>query len=219
MTMFKQMLDQLMAGAQSATTAITKDGLKNPMVAGVGGVLAGLLLSNKNGLKIGSVAALGAIAFNAFRKWQTNNIQSADVNVSQQPKQQGVADFNALPPSSQEEHSRVILTAMVAAAKADGNFDEREQQLIHEQVVKFGDPDLATWVQQEINKPLDVNEITSLVTTPEMAAEIYLTSLVVVDEQNESEKTYLDTLAEKLGLDPQLRKEIEQQLATANASK
>jgi len=39
--------------------------------------------------------------------------------------------------------------------------------------------------------------------------------LVVIDinGQNENEKTYLDTLAEKLGLDPQLRKEIEQQLA------
>ena len=212
--MFKEMLDQLMAGAQSATAAITKDGLKNPMVAGAGGVLAGLLLSNKNGLKIGSVAALGALAFNAFRKWQTNNTQSADANVAQQPD----ANFNALPSEKQEDHSHVILAAMVAAAKADGEFDEQEQQMIHEQVVKFGDPDLATWVQQETNKPLDVNEITALVTSPEMAAEVYLASLIVIDidGQNESEKAYLDTLAEKLGLDPQLRKEIEQQLA-ANA--
>jgi len=216
--MFKQMLDQLMAGAQSATTAITKDGLKNPMVAGAGGVLAGLLLGNKNGLKIGSVAAIGAIAFNAYRNWQTNKTQFADVNVVQQPKQQWDIDFNAQPAANQEDDSRVILTAMIAAAKADGVFDEREQQLIHEQVVKFDDPDLVTWVQQEINKPLDVNEITALATSPEIAAEIYLTSLIVIDEQNESEKMYLDTLAEKLGLDPQLRKEIEQQLAD-NASK
>ena len=208
------MLDELMAGAQSATAAITKDGLKNPMVAGAGGVLAGLLLGNKNGLKIGSVAALGAIAYNAFRKWQANNIQSADVNTAQQQN----ANFNALPQAEQEDHSRIMLTAMIAAAKADGVFDEREQQLIHEQVAKFNDPDLIAWVQQEVNKPLDVNEITDLVTSPEMAAEIYLTSLIVIDEQNESEKTYLDTLAGKLGLDPQLRREIEQQLA-ANASK
>jgi len=207
--MFKEMLDQLMAGAQSATAAITKDGLKNPMVAGAGGVLAGLLLSNKNGLKIGSVAALGALAFNAFRKWQANNTQSADVNVAQQSD----ADINALSSEKQEDHSRAILTVMVAAAKADGEFDEREQQLIYEQVVKFGEPDLVAWVQQEVNKPLDINEVTALVTSPEMAAEIYLTSLIVIDEQNESEKMYLDTLAEKLGLDPQLRKEIEQQLA------
>jgi len=216
--MFKQMLDQLMAGAQSATTAVTKDGLKNPMVAGAGGVLAGLLLSNKNGLKIGSVAALGAIAFNAYRNWQTNKTQSADVNVAQ-PKQQWDINFGTPPPAAkQEDDSRVILTAMIAAAKADGVFDEREQQLIHEQVVKFGDPDLVTWVQQEINKPLDVNEITALVTTPEMAAQVYLTSLIVIDEQNESEKIYLDTLAEKLNLDPHLRKELEQQLQ-ASASK
>ena len=55
---------------------------------------------------------------------------------------------------------------------------------------------------------VDADEIV----TPEMAAEIYLVSLVIIDEQNDREKIYLDTLADKLKLPPQLRMEIAQQL-------
>jgi len=72
------------------------------------------------------------------------------------------------------------------------------------------------WVQQEINKPLDVSKIAALATSPELASEIYLASLIVIDEQNEREKAYLNSLAEKLGLEPQLRREIEQQMVNAS---
>jgi uncharacterized membrane protein YebE (DUF533 family) len=216
-TMFKQMLDQLIGGAQSATSTISQKGfLNNPMLAGAGGgLLAGLLLSNKKIRRTGGTAALGAIAFNAYRNWQAKKNQSAGITPQpqQQPSQKMALDFGALPPSKQEDHSHVMLAAMVAAAKADGHFDERERQLIHEQTEKIGDANAVAWVQQEIYKPLDVNEIAALASSPEMAAEIYLASLIVVDEQNASEKTYLNSLAEKLRLDPQLRKEIEQQLA------
>lgn len=70
-------------------------------------------------------------------------------------------------------------------------------------------------MQQEIRKPLDAARIAALATSPELASEIYLASLMVIDEQNEREKIYLNSLAEKLGLDPQLRLEIEQQLTQA----
>ena len=161
-------------------------------------------------LKIGGTAALGAIAYNAYRNWQTNK------NQPQQPTQQAALNFGSMPPAVQEDHCRVMLAAMIAAAKADGNFDEREQQLIHEQLGKSNDPDVVAWVQKEINKPLDVNEISALASSPELAVEIYLASLIVIDEQSAPEKKYLNSLAEKLKLDPQLRKEIEQQLANAN---
>ena len=47
-----------------------------------------------------------------------------------------------------------------------------------------------------------------------MAAEMYLASLLVVDEQNFMERAYLQELATQLRLDPQLRTELERQ-ATA----
>ena len=66
------MLDKLVWVAQSATSAISQQGLlNNPMLAEAGGDLfAGLLLSNKKVRRIGGTAVLGAIAFNPYRNWQ-----------------------------------------------------------------------------------------------------------------------------------------------------
>jgi uncharacterized membrane protein YebE (DUF533 family) len=79
----------------------------------------------------------------------------------------------------------------------------------------MSNPEAARWAQQEIYKPLDVAEIARLATSPEMAAEIYLASLVVIDQQNERERAYLDALAREMRLEPQLTREIERQLAAS----
>ncbi len=245
----RQLLDQLVQTAQgmttppSATTSspqqkTTMGGLlNNPAVTGAlsgvgGGLLAGLLLSNKNVRKIGGkvaayggAAALGAIAISAYRNWQANKNQPAGAptqHIPQQPQQlqqpqRAALEFDALPAAQLEDHSRAMLVAIVAAAKADGHFDERERQMINEQTDRLGDAETVTWVQQEIRKPLDVAQVAALAASPEMAAEIYLASLVVIDEQNAREKMYLDSLAEKLRLEPQLRMEIEWQLVQAGA--
>lgn len=210
--------------------------LKNPAVTGAlsgagGGLLAGLLLGNKKvrsvGGKVaavGGAAALGAIALKAYQNWQGNRSSMqqqaaqgmpANTQVMWKQPQQNVLDFNCMPEQQQEDHSRAMLAAIVAAAKSDGHFDAREQQMIQEQITKIDDAETTAWVQQEIRKPLDAARIAALATSPALASEIYLASLMVIDEQNEHEKTYLNTLAEKLGLDPQLRLEIEQQLAQA----
>ena len=44
-----------------------------------------------------------------------------------------------------------------------------------------------------------------------MAAEMYLASLVMVDEENYMERAYLDELARQLKLDPDLKTELERQ--------
>jgi uncharacterized membrane protein YebE (DUF533 family) len=209
----------------------------NPAVTGAlsgagGGLLAGMLLGNKKVRKVGGkvaavggAAALGAIALKAYQNWQGNRSMQQQYapqapvgtqDIWKQP-QHNVLDFNCMPEQQQEEYSRAMLAAMVAAAKADGHFDSREQQIIQEQITKIGDAETTAWVQQEIRKPLDAARIAAMATSPELASEIYLASLMVIDEQNEREKAYLNSLAEKLGLAPQLRLEIERQLAQAGA--
>ena len=232
----KQLLDQLLQGAQSMTTPKNsttqqkgKDGLlSNPAVTGAlsgvgGGLLAGLLLSNKKVRKIGGnvaayggAAALGAIAITAYRNWQTNKDQPAAAPAQTAPaaEQQAAAalEFDHLPAAQLENHSRAMLAAIVAAAKSDGHFDDRERQMIRDQVNQIGDAETVEWIQQEIRKPLDISQVAALAVTPEMAADIYLVSLVIIDEQNDREKIYLDTLADQLKLAPPLRMEIAQQL-------
>lgn len=237
----KQLLDQLLQGAQSMTTPRNtttqqqgKDGLlSNPAVTGAlsgvgGGLLAGLLLSNKKIRKIGGnvvayggAAALGAIAITAYRNWQANKDQPAATPVQPAPptsQQTAALAFDQLPAPQLETHSRAMLAAVIAAAKADGHFDEREKQMIRDQVNQIGDAETVEWVQQEIRKPLDVNQIAALAISPEMAAEIYLASLVIIDEQNDREKIYLDSLAEQMKLPPPLRLEIARQLQQSSES-
>lgn len=234
----KELLGQLLGGnpgtgATNTGNASAGEGilgglgslLSKPAVMGAGGgLLAGLLLGNKSVRKIGGnvamaggAVALGALALKAFRNWQNGRqtTQQPDLQWPAAPNTAQELDFDCLPDEEQEKHSRAMLAAIVAAAKADGQFDRREQQMIREQLAKIGDAETTEWVQQEIHKPADPARVAAMSSSPAMAAEIYLASLVVIDRQNAAERTYLDALAQKLGIESQLQSELEQQLAIA----
>ncbi|MNG03571.1 hypothetical protein D3C76_996900 [compost metagenome] len=51
--------------------------------------------------------------------------------------------------------------------------------------------------------------------TPEMAAEMYIASVMLVDEEHFMERAYLDELARQLKLDPALKVELENQVKQA----
>ena len=106
--------------------------------------------------------------------------------------------------------------ADLAAAKADGHVDERERQLIDGELNKLnGDPALRQWLQAELNKPLDPAEVARAASTPEIAAEMYIASLILVDEEHFMERAYLEELAKQLKLDPGLKIELEAQVKQA----
>ncbi|HRL21850.1 MAG TPA: DUF533 domain-containing protein, partial [Alcaligenes sp.] len=64
-------------------------------------------------------------------------------------------------------------------------------------------------------KPVDPQAVASLAQTPEMAAEIYLASLVAIDEQSYMERAYLDELARRMSLPDSLRTSLENQFQNA----
>ncbi|GLQ71437.1 tellurite resistance TerB family protein [Vibrio penaeicida] len=174
----------------------------------VGGGLIGLLMGSKKSRKmgkkalgVGSAAALGALAFKVYNDWQ----KSQPGNTSPSPS----------PQLSEDQHSILILKAMIAAAKADGHVDEQEQLKIQQAVTELGaDDSVNQLVQSELNKPLDPSDIARSVSNKEQAAEIYLASLLVVDEQNFMERSYLKELATQLGLADDLVLQLEAQVNT-----
>jgi uncharacterized membrane protein YebE (DUF533 family) len=108
--------------------------------------------------------------------------------------------------SEAETHSLAIVKALVAAAKADGHIDDRERQLIEEELGNLADDAaLRGWLEAELNKPLDPAEVASAATSLEMASEMYLVSLMMIDEKNYMERAYLDELARNLKLEPSLK--------------
>jgi uncharacterized membrane protein YebE (DUF533 family) len=79
------------------------------------------------------------------------------------------------------------------------------------------DADLQQWMHAELEKPLDPAEVARAGSTPEIASEMYLASLMVADDQNFMERAYLDELAKQLKLDPALKAQLERQLAQPQA--
>lgn len=189
--------------------------LGNVLSGAGGGALAagaiGLLLGNKKARKFGGkavtyggLAALGVLAYKAYSNWQAQQ-----AGAPQQPPQ----TVDRLPPAQVEEHSQAILKALVAAAKSDGHIDARERQLIDAEVAKLTDDgELQRWLDAELNKPLDPAEVAAAAKTPEMAAEMYLASVLMVDEEHFMERAYLEELARQLKLAPQLKAELESQV-------
>ena len=180
-----------------------------------GGALAagalGLLLGNKSARKMGGkaltyggLAALGVVAYKAYSNWQAQQASAPQA----EPQ-----TLDRLPAPQAELHSQAILKALVGAAKADGHVDARERQLIEGELVKLTqDASLQHWLQAELNKPLDPAEIARAASTPEMAAEMYVASVLMVDEEHFMERAYLEELARQLKLDPALKRELEAQV-------
>lgn len=178
--------------------------------AAIAGVLA-LLLGTKTGrgvtgagLKLGTLGALGGLAYKTYQNWQS---QQAGQTISQ-----ASASIENLTGPQAEQRSLALLKAMIAAAKADGHVDAAEGARIDDLVSKLDlESATAKLIKEELSKPLDPNDIAASADTPEAAAEIYLTSLLVIGEANENERSYLNQLADSLKIPKELAQQIENQ--------
>ncbi|WP_339434047.1 MULTISPECIES: tellurite resistance TerB family protein [unclassified Pseudomonas] len=221
----QDLLQNKAGGSQNKTAAGGLGGLLGGSSggSGLGGLLSGagggalaagamgLLLGNKKVRKVGGkvaiyggLAALGVLAYKAYGNY------NAQKGTAPQSEPQ---TLDRLPPAQAEQHSQAILKALVAAAKADGHIDDRERQLIEGEFTKLdNDQELQHWLHAELNKPLDPTDVARAASTPEMAAEMYVASVMMVDEENFMEKSYLDELARQLKLEPGLKVELERQV-------
>jgi uncharacterized membrane protein YebE (DUF533 family) len=217
---FGKLLEGLMQAAGQTASRGSKDVRWEQVGAGaaVGGAL-GLLLGNKSrklggmgskAVKYGSVAALGYAAWKIYEQHQQNQRAAAPPASNPWPAQPQAQAQLASP--ELELHSRLMLKAMIAAAKADGHVDDRERGLIEAELQRQNaEPSERTWLEQELRRPLDPAEVAAAVTAPEQAAEVYLASLLVADETSFMERAYLDELARQLKLPDSLKRDLEAQ--------
>ncbi|MNV23740.1 Inner membrane protein YebE [compost metagenome] len=184
-------------------------------MGGLGGLLGGLLGGGSpmgggapqsrsgGGTNYAALASLGMMAFQAYQAWQRSQ-----ANAPQETPR--TADLLAGP--ELENHSHAILRALIAAAKADGRIDEAEKHMISTEIGKHtDDPQLQRWLDEEVAKPLDPADVAQSATDSGMAAEMYLASVMLVDDQQDAERSYLDELAAALDINPDLQVHLEQQ--------
>ncbi|PVZ54125.1 DUF533 domain-containing protein [Pseudomonas sp. B1(2018)] len=182
--------------------------------AGLGGLLGGLLGGGSpmgdapqsrsgGGTNYAALASLGMMAFQAYQAWQRSQASAP---------QEAPRTVDLLAGPEAEEHSHAILRALIAAAKADGRIDDSEKQMISTEIGRHtDDPQLQQWLDDEVAKPLDPNEVAQSATDPGMASEMYLASVMLVDDQQDAERNYLDELAAALQIEPELQLRLEQQ--------
>lgn len=201
-------------------------GAASGFAGGMAGGLASNMLTKKSGrklgkkaLKLGGVAAVGALAYTAYQRY--SNTQSA--SPAQAPGS-AAADIALAPPGSaflpevanqaaNEALGLTLVRAMIAVARADGRLDAQESQVIFQKIESLGlDSESQSLLVQEMGHPVDVDAIVNSATSPEVAAEIYLASLLAVEIDSAAEKAYLAMLAARLGLPPQLVTELESQV-------
>jgi uncharacterized membrane protein YebE (DUF533 family) len=182
--------------------------------AGLGGLLGGLLGGGSavggstqrrsgGGTNYAALASLGMMAFQAYQAWQRSQATAP---------QQAPRTVDLLSGPEVEDHSHAVLRALIAAAKADGRIDAAEKQMISTEIGRHtDDPQLQQWLDDEVARPLDAADVAQSATDPAMAAEMYLASVMLVDDQQDAERSYLDELAAALQIDPDLQVHLEQQ--------
>ena len=215
-------LDHLLKSAQGGGNG--NAGNSTPSQGGLGGLLnadfgkgaltggaLGLLLGkNRTTRKLATYGGLAAIGVMAYKAYGDYKQQQGGAGASEPQT------VDRLPPPQAELHSQAILKALVAAAKADGHIDARERAVIEGEFIRVNqDAELQQWLHAELEKPLDPAEVASAASTPEIASEMYLASLMAADEQNFMERAYLDELARQLKLDDALKSRLEQQIRQA----
>ena len=213
------LLQQLLQSGMPAAGTSQRDDLgKYATGAAAGGVL-GLLLGSRSGrrvggkaLKYGSVAALGVMAWKVYQDYQAR--QQPGAAPAQAP--QSLPVIPALSAPAAEQQGRALLKAMIAAAKSDGHLDDRERGLVEAELSRLqAEPALRDWVQSELRRPVEPADVAAGASGPESAAEIYLASVLMVDETTTMERAYLDELARQLRLEPGLKADLEARAAAA----
>jgi len=172
--------------------------------AALGGILS-MILGRSGGAslaKLGSLAVLGNLAYQAYQNYQKSQ-QNSQPNISENA-------FDVLNSSSHVDAGELILRTMIAAAAADGEITEDEKQTIANEA--GNNPELAQWLEQEIQNPISINEIARLAgNDTALASNVYLAARLVSKDLSRKEIIFLADLAQALGLDDALVEQLEKQ--------
>jgi len=103
------------------------------------------------------------------------------------------------PEPAQEDQARLLIQAMVNAAKCDGQIDQQEQQKIVEHLGEEVSDEERQFVISEMQSPLDVEGfIRSIPRGAEM--QVYMMSLLGINLDSREEAQYLDTLRKGINM-------------------
>ncbi|WP_149140536.1 DUF533 domain-containing protein [Gemmobacter caeruleus] len=98
-----------------------------------------------------------------------------------------------------EENAKLMIRAMIQAAKADGEIDAEERATILSHLKDASDEEIA-FVKAELDAPLDIMGFAASV-GDHAKAQVYSAALMAITVDTDAERAYLKGLASALGLD------------------
>ena len=103
------------------------------------------------------------------------------------------------PAPEQEDAARIMLRAMLQAAKSDGRIDAKEKEKLLGQLGEVSAEDMA-FINEELARPVDVKALARDVPFG-MAEQVYTMAVLAIDLDNRNEAEFLNALAGELGID------------------
>ncbi|WP_448206911.1 tellurite resistance TerB family protein [Azospirillum sp. sgz302134] len=111
----------------------------------------------------------------------------------------------------EDQHALLLIRAMIAAANADGQITAEERQRILSALDEAGaGPDERRIVEQELDRPQSLDSLVQAVHDPQTAEQVYMASMMAVDRNSDTERSYLNYLATRLRIDPQRLQQLNQ---------
>lgn len=191
------------------------------------GGLAGTLLTSKHARKfaggamqIGAAALLGGLAYKAYSNYRAGKplipqsvsdrfggLIPGPTGEPQEASRGFLSPPDAMP---RDGTATLLLRAMIASAMADGRLDETERARLIERVEASGlSSEEKRYLESLIARPDTPDQLAAAARGPEAAAQVYLAAFIAIDADTPAETAWLDNLANKLELDPALRRNIE----------
>jgi uncharacterized membrane protein YebE (DUF533 family) len=194
---------------------------ENQLASGAAlGGLGALVLGTRAGrslaataVKLGGLALIGGLAYKAYQNHQQGKPPlSAETETKAAPQSLIPAPEGTGFEAGAVTHdaARRYIRAMIAAAAADGRIDGREQQRILGGLKQAGLDDAAQqFLAAEITSPATVAELTSDLSSPEEALQVYTAARIAVDPDTAEEHAFLSALAEAIGIDDALAVQVD----------
>ncbi len=188
----------------------------NQLAAGAAaGGLGGLLLGTKSGrnitataAKLGGLALIAGLAYKAYNNYlEGKPLIRMGEPVAAPPKNSAFDPHGA----DANQNATLMIRGMIAAAAADGKIDDKEKQAVLGQFQSLGgiNQEAVDFLNQEISNPADAATLAAEVQGPEQATALYTACRLAIDVDSKLERRFMEDLAEALGLDEALVKQIE----------
>ncbi len=167
---------------------------------GLGGMLGGLLGGDKQktGDNTQQSGGLGGLLNSLSGGSNTKSSTSNDNSSLGGLLNSAFAGDEVEGTKEQEAQAKLLLRAMISAAKADGSIDADEQKKITEHI---GDvtPEDIEFVKAQMQAPVDVEALIKSVPSG-MEQQVYMMSLLAINLDSKPEALYLDKLAKGLNV-------------------